>query len=509
MTRSLFFLFLMASPLLIIAQEQRDTIPEDYRVFYYPDGQVSSEGFMVDGKPDGHWKNYWENGNLKSEGNRKNFLLDGPWKFYDQQGELRLVINYRDGVKHGYRITYTPDERIEELFENDIKQGNTYHYDADGFLTRVTPFENGRENGYVKYFDRDSLVTILMEYRRGVAISREFINRYDHENNPHGPWKTFYSSGIIKEEYTYKHGVLDGYYKKYDREGNLESIVKYEMGNLIVDSDEIFEYEIRRNYYPNMQVKIVGTYRDGVADGVRKEYNPDGSLAIAYIFEMGSLLGSGILDEQGLKQGSWKEFYREGGLKAEGSYKDGVKIGAWTFYFPNGRVEQTGSYTDRGREQGKWTWYYFDGTLRREENFTNGQKNGDMIEYDEDGNVIARGTFVDDEEDGPWYYQEEGYTQEGEYVLGEREGEWKHHYPEGNLSFKGKFIDGYPDGKHVFYNPNGSVKREGNYIVGVRHGVWRFYDDEGNLVLIVEYRNGIEIKYDNILIKPEITGSDL
>ncbi|MBP5782526.1 MAG: hypothetical protein J6W04_03195, partial [Bacteroidales bacterium] len=47
-------------------------ISSDFVQFFYPNGKVvSSEGFMVDGKPDGYWKSYYENGNLKSEGNRK------------------------------------------------------------------------------------------------------------------------------------------------------------------------------------------------------------------------------------------------------------------------------------------------------------------------------------------------------------------------------------------------------------------------------------------------------
>jgi uncharacterized protein len=509
MKKCLIFSVLILISFVMTAQEAGDTLQEGYRRFYYQNGKISSEGLMVQGKPDGYWKNYFENGLLKSEGNRVDYDLEGPWKFYDDEGTLKLIINYSKGLKHGYRITYTPDERIEEYFEEDIKQGTTTYYDNEGYLVRTVPFENGRENGLAKTFNRDSVVIVLMEYRRGVAISREFINRYDNENRPHGAWKTFYTTGIMREEFVYKHGKLDGYYRKYDRDGNLESIVKYVDGELIIDSDEVFEYEIRRDYYPDMRVKIEGTYRDGVADGIRKEYNPDGSLRIAYVVDMGRLMGSGILDASGKKQGPWKEYYKEGGLRAEGNYRDGIRIGSWKFYFPDGTLEQLGIYTDRGKEHGIWTWYYADSTLRRVENYTNGMKNGEMVEYSEQGVPIAKGSFVDDEEDGFWFYQEDGYRQEGIYVMGERDGEWKHYYPDQFLSFKGKFIDGYPDGKHVYFNADASLKMEGNYIVGVRHGLWRFYSETGELIILVEYRNGIEIKYDNQLIKPEIRESDL
>jgi uncharacterized protein len=509
MKRCLFFSVFILISWALTAQENGDTVPEGYRSFFYPNGKISSEGVMIQGKPDGYWKNYFENGKLKSEGNRVNFELDGPWKFYDDEGVLKLVINYKNGLKNGYRISYTPDERIEENFEDDIKQGTTYYFDKDGFLVRAVPYENGRENGFAKTFNRDSVVIVLMEYRRGVAISREFINRYDNQNRPHGPWKTFYSDGTRRAEFGYKHGVLDGYYRKYDRDGNLESIVKYVDGELIADSDEVFEYEIRRDYYPDMRVKIMGTYRDGVADGIRKEFNPDGSLKMAYVIDMGRLMGSGIIDEGGRKQGPWKEYYREGGLRAEGSYRDGIRIGSWKFYFPDGSIEQLGNFTDRGKEHGTWTWYYPDSTLRRVESYTNGLKNGEMVEYNEQGVPIAKGTYVDDEENRFWSYQEDGYRQEGLYVMGERDGEWKHFYPDGFLSFKGKFLDGYPDGKHIYFNSDGSLKMEGNYFVGVRHGLWKFYSENGDLLILIEYRNGVELKYDNQLIKPEIRQSDL
>lgn len=47
----------------------------DYKIFYYPSGVKSSEGRIVDGKPEGWWKSYNEKGVLISEGNRKTSSL--------------------------------------------------------------------------------------------------------------------------------------------------------------------------------------------------------------------------------------------------------------------------------------------------------------------------------------------------------------------------------------------------------------------------------------------------
>ena len=73
-----------------------------------PNGKVSSEGMIRDGKPDGYWKSYYEDGKIKSEGNRKNFVLDSTWKFYNDKGLMYLVYTYKNGKKYGDKITFAP-----------------------------------------------------------------------------------------------------------------------------------------------------------------------------------------------------------------------------------------------------------------------------------------------------------------------------------------------------------------------------------------------------------------
>jgi antitoxin component YwqK of YwqJK toxin-antitoxin module len=107
------FLFLYS---FVYAQ---DTIQKDalYK-FYYPNGKISSEGKLKDGKPDGYWKSYNENGTIKSEGNRKVFELDSLWKFYNQDGKLLIEIFYRSGKKNGLKTTYLDKETIRENIQD-------------------------------------------------------------------------------------------------------------------------------------------------------------------------------------------------------------------------------------------------------------------------------------------------------------------------------------------------------------------------------------------------------
>lgn len=494
---------------VFVSNAQIDTLDPDYKKFYYKSGSISSEGIIRDNQPDGYWKNYYENGELKSEGNRLNFLLDGPWKFYNDQGVLKLVITYKENIKHGLRITYTDEYRIEENFENDFKEGFTTYYDLEDRVRRTILFEKGRETGLAKFFDENGMVITLVTYKNGVAVSRENVNRLDRDSLKHGIWKSFYGNGNIQLEENYRHGKLHGYWKIYDKQGELLEIRSYENGDIVEDAEELVEFEVKRDYYPDGSVKIEGSYKDGIPDGVRKEYNRDGSLKIAYILDMGDVVAAGNLDPQGKRQGLWKLFYKGGTVKAEGEYENSVKVNEWKYYFIDGKLEQKGKYNKRGLETGLWKWYYQNGQLRKEERFTNGIRNGFMTEYSEEGEIIAEGEFIDGEEDGPWVYQEDDVRMEGSFYAGEREGEWKHYYNDSIMSFTGSYIDGVPDGKHVYYHDNGNQRIVGKYLSGRREGVWKIFDYQGLLIIKITYRNGIEMKYDNVVIKPDISDTEL
>ncbi len=71
----------------VVIYGQEDTQKDGFVQFFYPNGQISSEGTMRDGKPDGYWTTYYVTGIKKSEGKRTNFLLDSIWTFYNNEGD--------------------------------------------------------------------------------------------------------------------------------------------------------------------------------------------------------------------------------------------------------------------------------------------------------------------------------------------------------------------------------------------------------------------------------------
>ena len=458
---------------------------------------------MRNGKPDGYWKTYYETGILKSEGNRVDFLLDSTWKFFDDEGKLTLLINYKEGQKNGLRTTFLDGEIITENFEDDIKQGLTTYYYPDSTILKTVNFVDGRENGLAKEFGRDGRVVALTTYKKGYVISREKINRLDSEGRMQGLWKFFHENGLVQSEGTYKNDLKNGYFKEYDEAGKLIATSKWVDGEKQEDVVELVRLKVEKEYYGDGSVKVVQSYRNGVPQGVRREYAEDGTIAAGYIFDIGKIVGQGIVKEDGLKDGAWKEFYRSGELKAEGSYNNGVKAGKWKYYHKNGNIEQTGAYGKDGKLKGDWIWYYPSGNILREEEYLNGLLDGLMVEYREDGAIIAEGEFIEGEEEGPWVYEYGDHREEGSYSYGMRNGIWKYFSSDGNLLFEGEFIEDNPNGKHIYYWDNGNIKDEIEYMMGFKEGNWKKYNSDGTLFLVISYENGIEKKYDGVKIKPE------
>jgi uncharacterized protein len=496
--------------LWVVALYGQDTsrVPELMK-FYHINGKISSEGPVRDNKPDGYWKTYDDSGQLRSEGNRVDFMLDGLWKFYNGEGIIVLEINYKNDKKNGIRRAVEEEFIVEETFKDDLKHGTTTFFFPDGKIQRTLTYQEGLEHGISKEYDKQGRLITILEYRRGFIVNQEYINRFDNLGRKTGLWKDFWDNDIVKSEITYRADLRNGYYKEYDREGKLLKVEKYVNDELIRDAREVALYEIRYDYYPDGSVKVMGSYRDSVAMGIRKEFNPDGSISKSYILYDGYVVGEGLLDARNKRQGPWKEFYESGKLLAEGSYKDDIRIGEWKFYFSNGQLEQTGTYLADGKADGLWKWYYSDGKLRREETYAQGIETGRMTEYDESGGVMVSGSYTHGLREGLWKLKVNEYNEEGEYMNDVKEGFWKSYFSNGIPHSEGNYVDGLPDGIHKLYWENGILYQEGTYVMGVKEGDWRFYNREGELYLIIKYKNGIEKSYNSVLIEPELPDDNL
>ncbi|MCU0460499.1 MAG: hypothetical protein MUF36_00580 [Bacteroidales bacterium] len=497
------FLFLI----LKISGQTTENLKDGYQVFKYPNGSISSEGMMKNGKPDGYWKTYYVTGVIKSEGKYTNFKLDSIWLFYDQAGDTTDKISYLFDKKNGYYFKYKKDPSAgvyiwsKELYAGGRKEGTGYFYFPEGKIQQTVSFNTGKREGLSKEYDKNGNIITLLEYNNDFLVSREKINRTDSNGLKQGEWIEFYPNGGKKTEKTYKDDNLHGYYKEYDQRGVLVLTMLYENGSIVKSNvEDQPDIEIVNRYDADNKLIYSGPYRNSVPVGVHREYGKEGKVTNAFIYnDNGLKVSEGIVDEAGNHNGKWKDFYPDGKLKAEGTYSDNRRTGLWKFYTTEGKTEQTGFFNN-GRPDGLWKWYYGNGAILREEEYFQGQRDGAYAEYSETGDVIGQGTYSDGERNGEWKFKSGDNTEEGKYIIGLKDGLWKSYFNDGTLRYKGNYVQGNPDGQHLYYYENGKIKEEQFYKNGIRQKTWKKFDEEGMPYLTITYRDDVETSINGVKI---------
>ena len=123
-----------------------------------------------------------------------------------------------------------------------------------------------------------------------------------------GLWKDFYPDGGVKTEKNYVNDLLNGYYKEYDERGKLVLTMLYEDGSIVKSKvEDEPDIEIVNKYDNNGKLIYSGPYRNSIPVGIHRDYNPDGKVINAHIYnDNGVLVSEGIVDEAGNRNGQWK-----------------------------------------------------------------------------------------------------------------------------------------------------------------------------------------------------------
>jgi antitoxin component YwqK of YwqJK toxin-antitoxin module len=467
--------------------------------FKHRNGEISSEGYLRNGKPDGYWKTFNEQGQLISEGNRKDFLLDGVWKFYADE-KLTSEISYKAGKRSGLSKVFSEKETVVAPYVNDLISGIREIFYVSGNIKQRTPFENSLEQGIEFDFSEQGDITSITEYRRGFVVNRQRINRRDRNGERQGVWKFFYPDLVVQMEGPFLNNKKHGFFKYYDSVGNLTDVKKFTNGELEEDAQNFAQLEMKTEFHPNGNPKLSAVFINGVPEGVAREFDEDGKVVKGLVFQEGKVVGEGIVDDRGRFQDNWREFYPDGTIKAEGRYRNGRRVGKWRFFFPNGTLEQEGSFNREGEYHGEWIWYHSNGQIHVIQNYEKGLKDGKFREFAYDGEtIISEGHYIEDERHGPWIINTGIERSEGNYRNGERHGKWRNFSVNtGTLTFEGSFVDGIPNGRHTYYQENGKILEQGTFSMGQFNGVWRKFDENGQLFVTITYKNDDEIKYDNV-----------
>ena len=472
-----------------------------YKVYYFENSeQKSSEGFIIDGKPDAYWKTYYNTGILKSEGNRKNFLLDSIWKFYNEDGFITTEITYKENKKTGPYKIYADSGVLHQVYYliDDKKTGEFIEYYPSGEIKKKGGFKNDTiQETLLEFAEDDGRVIKLTTFKEGYIETEEYINNKDLDGNKQGIWKEFHENGKLKKEANYRDNKINGIVKEFTKEGELVVFEKFKDGVEDIEAEEVEFVQLYKEYYPDGTVKLEGGQLNGKKNGFFRTYNEKGEFIQTLIYKNDIKIAEGIIDTALQYQGEWTFYFESGKLKGKGKYVDNLKVGEWVYYYENGVLEQKGTYK-KGKPINDWNWYHPNEKLKRNEFYINGLIEGESIEYDSTSVVVSKGNYIAGRREGDWYLKVGDHKEEGEYLDGDKHGVWVYTYDNNQTAFKGEFRLGIPIGKHKWYHANGKTKLEGKYEAGMKQGDWVRYNSSGAETIKITYKNDIEIKIDGL-----------
>lgn len=89
-------------------------------------------------------------------------------------------------------------------------------------------------------------------------------------------------------------------------------------------------------------------------------------------------------------EGEWQSWYGDGTKRALGTFRDGAKVGRWTYRYDTGKIRTEVTYGEDGNAT---TEYYPDGNRKFEGRYWRGGKVGQWTYWDRDGTEKARCDF--------------------------------------------------------------------------------------------------------------------
>lgn len=176
------------------------------------------------------------------------------------------------------------------------------------------------------------------------------------------------------------------------------------------------------------------------------------------------------LDSNGKKDGMWSGFFENTKVvKYEGTFKNGIETGVFTFYNKNPKH-----------------------TVMATRDFSKQPNSAYTIFYDDQKNIVSEGNVQNKLYEGLWKYYHKNskdlMTTEN-YKKGNLVGKRVVFYKDGKIAEEAVYVDGKRSGVYKKISGNGIVLEEANYQNGELNGAAIYKDPDGNIVAKGNYKN--------------------
>ncbi len=195
--------------------------------------------------------------------------------------EYTDIYSYKNGELDGLNVVY---------YKNNIKE--------------IGHWKDGKQNGLFQLYTEEGILVDDTNFKEGErdGLTEQFYN----------------DTGKLRVSANYKNGVLDGEFKAYYPNGNLQGEVTYKNGEMNGDFKE---------YHENKNIRLSGSYKNNLQNGEWKSYLEDGTLETIVNYKDGEL--------NGLKE----DYYKNGNVWIRQEFKNNDLDGVYEVYYENGNPQ--------------------------------------------------------------------------------------------------------------------------------------------------------------------------
>jgi antitoxin component YwqK of YwqJK toxin-antitoxin module len=405
----------------------------------------------------------------------------------------------KSGLKDGYQIFKYPNGTISG--EGFFKDGKPDGFSKSYYVTGIKKSEGRRTNFLLDsiwiFYDQAGDTTEKINFLYGkksgwyykykkdpgkgvYVFSKELYTGDKREGTAY----VYFQDGKIQQTLNYKNGKKEGLSKEYDNEGNLITLLEYN-SDFLVSRERINRKDNKglkqgtwKEFYPNGGKKSEKTYKDDLMHGYYKEYDTRGKLNLTMLYENGAIVKSLVEDEPDIEIVNKHD--QDGKLIYSGPFRKNIPVGTHREYGKDGKVTNAFVYNDNGL-------LLSEGIVDEAGNF-----NGKWKDFFPNGKIMAEGQFTNSRKTGLWkfYNQSEKVEQTGSYNNGRPDGVWKWYYEDGKILREEEYFQGQRDGIYTEYSPTGAILSQGKYTDGEKDGDWKY--NNGDLIEEGKYIIGLK-----------------
>lgn len=357
----------------------------------YETGQIKYKYQVVEGIPNGYYYQYYKdqyyNPDRYQDSSKISTIqnkLVSETKVFEQLIKDSIISSRK--LSEYYAQEIKTDKKLAALKEKSIdgklKGKNKEVYDAYvNLLNNHQNIKRDIKSSSQKISDFGTLLNNEKSKKVFVPIVELNYNQLNLVKN--GTFKSYHPNGKLKELGDYQNNFKVGKWLTYYDNGREQNVGGYDKGEeLNPEKGKIGEW-----YYCNTSGQpILIEKRDAngsVISKVTNQYHSNGKLEKEI-----------TTNRSGINEGIYKEYYSNGNLKTEGTYKSGFQNGPWVYYYENGKIKAKGNFTNgngsdpgstgipRNNRNGEWYLYEENGNISQINNWKNGIQFGEQIVYE-------------------------------------------------------------------------------------------------------------------------------